>query len=83
MKNRPVVFSPLLAVLCVLFLVSFSACGRRGDPIPLSPHDGEVIKITPPKKLIEPDDILDCGNAGTGMRLYAGLLSGIEEHGPP
>ncbi|MEA3289625.1 MAG: 3-phosphoshikimate 1-carboxyvinyltransferase [Campylobacterota bacterium] len=40
--------------------------------------DGEVIKITPPKKLSEPDDILDCGNAGTGMRLYAGLLSGIE-----
>lgn len=40
--------------------------------------DGEIIKITPPKELTEPDDILDCGNAGTGMRLYAGLLSGIE-----
>jgi 3-phosphoshikimate 1-carboxyvinyltransferase len=40
--------------------------------------DGETIKITPPSKLSEPDDILDCGNAGTGMRLYAGLLSGIE-----
>ena len=40
--------------------------------------DGEVIKITPPEALCEPDDILDCGNAGTGMRLYAGLLSGIE-----
>ena len=40
--------------------------------------DGEVIKITPPETLNEPDDILDCGNAGTGMRLYAGLLSGIE-----
>jgi len=39
---------------------------------------GEIIKITPPSKLSEPDDILDCGNAGTGMRLYAGLLSGIE-----
>ncbi|MEA3554092.1 MAG: 3-phosphoshikimate 1-carboxyvinyltransferase, partial [Campylobacterota bacterium] len=37
-----------------------------------------VITITPPLKLSEPDDILDCGNAGTGMRLYAGLLSGIE-----
>lgn len=36
------------------------------------------ITITPPAKLTEPDDILDCGNAGTGMRLYAGLLSGIE-----
>ncbi len=40
--------------------------------------DGKIIKITPPVKLTEPDDILDCGNAGTGMRLYAGLLSGIE-----
>ena len=40
--------------------------------------NGEVIKITPPEKLSEPDDILDCGNAGTGMRLYAGLLAGIE-----
>jgi 3-phosphoshikimate 1-carboxyvinyltransferase len=40
--------------------------------------DGETIVITPPTKLTEPDDILDCGNAGTGMRLYAGLLAGIE-----
>ena len=40
--------------------------------------DGTIIKITPPKTLTEPDDILDCGNAGTGMRLYAGLLAGIE-----
>jgi len=38
----------------------------------------DVIIITPPKELTEPDDILDCGNAGTGMRLYAGLLAGIE-----
>ncbi len=37
-----------------------------------------IITITPPKTLSEPDDILDCGNAGTGMRLYAGLLAGIE-----
>jgi len=41
-------------------------------------RDGGEIKITPPSKLSEPDDILDCGNAGTGMRLYCGLLSGIE-----
>ncbi len=40
--------------------------------------DGKTITITPPIKLTEPNDILDCGNAGTGMRLYAGLLSGIE-----
>jgi 3-phosphoshikimate 1-carboxyvinyltransferase len=40
--------------------------------------DGGVIRITPPKAITEPDDVLDCGNAGTGMRLYAGLLSGID-----
>lgn len=40
--------------------------------------DGETIVITPPAKLSEPNNILDCGNAGTGMRLYAGLLSGID-----
>jgi len=41
-------------------------------------RDGGNITIIPPEKLSEPSDILDCGNAGTGMRLYAGLLSGIE-----
>ncbi len=41
-------------------------------------RDGGSIEITPPKKLSEPDDILDCGNGGTGMRLYAGLLAGID-----
>ena len=39
---------------------------------------GDEIKITPPKSLKEPFDILDCGNAGTGMRLYCGLLSGVD-----
>jgi len=41
-------------------------------------RDGSNITITPPIKVSEPDNILDCGNAGTGMRLYAGLLSGID-----
>ena len=40
--------------------------------------DGKIITITPPQTLIEPNDILDCGNAGTGMRLYTGLLAGIK-----
>jgi len=38
----------------------------------------DIIVITPPQKLQEPFDILDCGNAGTGMRLYCGLLSGVD-----
>ena len=41
-------------------------------------RDGSQVLITPPTELTEPDDVLDCGNAGTGMRLYCGLLSGIE-----
>ena len=38
----------------------------------------KIYYITPPKKLKEPDDVLDCGNAGTAIRLYCGLLSGME-----
>ena len=41
-------------------------------------RDGGDVTITPPESLQEPDDVLDCGNAGTGMRLFCGLLSGIE-----
>jgi 3-phosphoshikimate 1-carboxyvinyltransferase len=40
--------------------------------------DKNEIQITPPKKLQEPFDILDCGNAGTAIRLYCGLLSSVE-----
>jgi 3-phosphoshikimate 1-carboxyvinyltransferase len=40
--------------------------------------DNGTLTITPPVKLKEPNDILDCGNAGTAMRLYCGLLSGID-----
>ncbi|WP_281951119.1 3-phosphoshikimate 1-carboxyvinyltransferase [Nitrosophilus kaiyonis] len=31
-----------------------------------------------PNRLKEPDDILDCGNSGTGMRLFCGLLCGFD-----
>lgn len=42
---------------------------------------GESLYLIPPKDGIqEPREVLDCGNAGTGMRLYAGLLSGIKGH---
>ncbi len=37
-----------------------------------------VITITPPKYFKEPDNILDCGNSGTGMRLFCGMLAGVE-----
>ncbi|MRI82965.1 MAG: 3-phosphoshikimate 1-carboxyvinyltransferase [Nitratiruptor sp.] len=41
-------------------------------------RDGGNVRITPPEKIQEPSDILDCGNSGTGMRLFCGLLAGIE-----
>lgn len=36
-----------------------------------------VMNLIPPKKFIEPNCVLDCGNAGTAMRLYIGLLAGL------
>ncbi|WP_104742752.1 3-phosphoshikimate 1-carboxyvinyltransferase [Helicobacter cinaedi] len=42
---------------------------------------GDTLQLTPPKGVLqEPKQVLDCGNAGTGMRLYAGLLSGAKGH---
>jgi 3-phosphoshikimate 1-carboxyvinyltransferase len=41
-------------------------------------QDGAYIEITPTGKITEPNDVLDCGNAGTGMRLFCGLLSSQE-----
>lgn len=41
-------------------------------------RDGSSIQITPSENFNEPEEILDCGNAGTGMRLYCGLLSSLK-----
>ncbi len=41
-------------------------------------RDGSSIEITPPKNLKEPNNILDCGNSGTAMRLFCGLLASID-----
>ena len=40
--------------------------------------NGDIIKITPPKEIKEPFEILDCGNSGTSIRIYSGLLAGID-----
>lgn len=43
-------------------------------------HDnGEVITIAS-HGIREPDDVLDCGNSGTGMRLFCGLLASASGH---
>lgn len=41
--------------------------------------DGTIIKISS-NGIKESSEILDCGNSGTGMRLFCGLLSSTEGH---
>ena len=41
--------------------------------------DGKVIKISS-KGIQESFEVLDCGNSGTGMRLFCGLLSSAHGH---
>ncbi|PHR59080.1 MAG: 3-phosphoshikimate 1-carboxyvinyltransferase [Arcobacter sp.] len=41
--------------------------------------DGRVIRISS-NGIQEPFDILDCGNSGTGMRLFCGLLASAKGH---
>jgi len=41
--------------------------------------DGKVIRISS-TGIQEPFDILDCGNSGTGMRLFCGLLASAKGH---
>lgn len=40
--------------------------------------DGSSVEITPTEKLVEPSDVLDCGNSGTAMRLFCGLLASVD-----
>ncbi|BDY13846.1 3-phosphoshikimate 1-carboxyvinyltransferase [Hydrogenimonas cancrithermarum] len=42
--------------------------------------DGFELTITPPEEMREPDDVLDCGNSGTAMRLFCGFLSALPGH---
>ncbi len=41
--------------------------------------DGETIRIVS-QGIREPEDVLDCGNSGTGMRLFCGLLASADGH---
>jgi len=41
--------------------------------------DGTTIKISS-KGIVESSEVLDCGNSGTGMRLFCGLLSSANGH---
>jgi 3-phosphoshikimate 1-carboxyvinyltransferase len=37
---------------------------------------GEVV-VAPPDRLSEPDDVIDCGNSGTSLRLLTGVLAAV------
>jgi len=39
--------------------------------------EGAEVVVTPPVRLTEPGDVIDCGNSGTSLRLLAGVLSGV------
>jgi 3-phosphoshikimate 1-carboxyvinyltransferase len=39
--------------------------------------EGREVVVVPPERLREPDDVLDCGNSGTSLRLLTGVLSGV------
>jgi 3-phosphoshikimate 1-carboxyvinyltransferase len=41
-------------------------------------RDGSYVEITPTNILSEPKDVLDCGNSGTAMRLFCGLLASVD-----
>jgi 3-phosphoshikimate 1-carboxyvinyltransferase len=55
-------------------------CGALGAAVSKSPRaDGNVDYVVRSKgsgRLSEPADALDCGNSGTSMRLFAGILAG-------
>lgn len=42
--------------------------------------DEKRLIITPPQTLHEAQDVLDCGNSGTAIRLFCGFLSALEGH---
>jgi 3-phosphoshikimate 1-carboxyvinyltransferase len=39
--------------------------------------EGSEVVVTPAEVLGEPDDVVDCGNSGTSLRLLAGVLAGV------
>lgn len=41
-------------------------------------RDGSSVEITPTDTLSEPANVLDCGNSGTAMRLFCGLLASVD-----
>ncbi len=53
---------------------TWRACQQLGARI--AEHGDEVV-VEPPERLREPDDVVDCGNSGTSLRLLAGALAAV------
>ncbi|AFI05548.1 3-phosphoshikimate 1-carboxyvinyltransferase [Helicobacter cetorum] len=81
LSHRAVIFSLLAQKPCIVrnFLMgkdclsSLEIAQNLGAKIDFITQNS--FKITPPLTLKEPNNILNCNNSGTSMRLYAGLLS--------
>ena len=58
--------------------VQATAAILRQLGVSISPLGAAQVVVSPPPegRLVEPRDVLDCGNSGTSMRLLAGLLAG-------
>jgi 3-phosphoshikimate 1-carboxyvinyltransferase len=39
--------------------------------------EGAFVVVEPPERLVEPPDVVDCGNSGTSLRLLCGALSAV------
>ena len=39
--------------------------------------EGAFVVVEPPERLSEPQDVVDCGNSGTSLRLLCGVLSAV------
>jgi 3-phosphoshikimate 1-carboxyvinyltransferase len=39
--------------------------------------EGAYVVVEPPERLVEPPDVIDCGNSGTSLRLLCGVLSAV------
>lgn len=82
LSHRGVIFSFLTKGECEIknFLCSFDTLATLEIAKKLGAKvekDSKNLFIIPPKEMTK-NALLDCQNSGTAMRLYAGLLSGVE-----
>ncbi len=60
--------------------VQATASAVRALGVGVEAAEGEVVVTPPPDGLQEPEDVIDCGNSGTSIRLLSGLLAARPYH---